>query len=231
MHSITAPPFLCSAGAFNRRISSPRRILFVWPAHPIVVLPRPILAGASPRRATIAYIGWRIPSPILAGASPRCATIAYLGWRIPSPILAGASPCRATIAYIGYRIPSPILAGASPRHATIDYLGWRTPSLFLAGTSPRRATIAYIGWRIPSPCPLSFFAGASPRRHHASSTYLGRCIPSLHRPIVFHFMRGNRNGFPFPRSSKIMVHLIAAPPSPISVCDLAGAIDPTAVPL
>jgi hypothetical protein len=46
VHSITAPPFLCSAGAFHRRamlfsfgrrISSPRRILFVRPAHPIIV--------------------------------------------------------------------------------------------------------------------------------------------------------------------------------------------------
>jgi hypothetical protein len=63
VHSITAPPFLCSAGAFHRhamvsafswRISSPRRILFVRPAHPIVMLPCHILAGASPRRATIA---------------------------------------------------------------------------------------------------------------------------------------------------------------------------------
>ncbi len=71
---------------FGRRISSPRRILFVRPVHPIVVPPCPILAGASPGRATIAYIGWRIPSPILAGASPRRATIAYIGWRIPSPI-------------------------------------------------------------------------------------------------------------------------------------------------
>jgi hypothetical protein len=42
VHSIAAPPFLCSAGAFHRRdmlysfgrrISSPRRILFVRPAH------------------------------------------------------------------------------------------------------------------------------------------------------------------------------------------------------
>ena len=84
--------------AFGRRISSPRRILFVRPAHPIVVPPRPISAGASPCRATIAYIGWRIPSPILAGTSPRRATIAYLGYHIPSRFLAGASPRRATIA-------------------------------------------------------------------------------------------------------------------------------------
>jgi hypothetical protein len=67
------------------------------------VPPSLFLAGASPRRATIALFGWRIPSPrhhhyflpvhplavpplpTYAGASHRHASIAYLGRRIPSP--------------------------------------------------------------------------------------------------------------------------------------------------
>jgi hypothetical protein len=61
--------------------------------------PYHISAGASNRRATIAYLGWRIPLPISAGASNRRATIAYLGWRIRSPISAGASCCHAALSH------------------------------------------------------------------------------------------------------------------------------------
>jgi len=48
----------------------------IWLAHPLVGPPLPILAVASPRCTTFAYLGWRIPSPIFAGASPRRSTIA-----------------------------------------------------------------------------------------------------------------------------------------------------------
>jgi hypothetical protein len=104
-----------------------------------------------------------------------------------------------------------------------------TPPLLSAGVFIRRAHRHFSPAHPLAVPPLPFFAGASSHRH-ASITYLGRRIPLPHRPIVFHFMRGNSNGFPFPQSSKIMVHLIAAPPSPISVCDLAGAIGSTAAP-
>ena len=147
-HSITAPPFLCSAGAFHHRaavsllgrcIPSPRLGLFVRPANLIAAPHSLCQAGASHRRATISSF---------AGA------------------FAANPPMWCC----------PILAGASPRRATIAYLGWRTPSLFLAGASPRHATITYIGWRIPSPCTLPFFAGASPRR--ATIPIFRRRIPS-----------------------------------------------------
>jgi hypothetical protein len=83
-HLIAAPHSLCQAGAPHRRA-----IISLFAGAFAADPPMwccPILAGAPPRRATIAYLGLRIPSPILAGASPRRATIAYLGWRIPSPI-------------------------------------------------------------------------------------------------------------------------------------------------
>jgi hypothetical protein len=41
-----------------------------WPAHPLAVPPSLFLAGASPRRATFAYLGWRIPSPIFRRRIP-----------------------------------------------------------------------------------------------------------------------------------------------------------------
>jgi hypothetical protein len=58
---------------FGRRIPSPRRPIIFWPAHCRTALSYlagvaaplyHISAGASNRRATIAYLGWRIPSPI-----------------------------------------------------------------------------------------------------------------------------------------------------------------------
>jgi hypothetical protein len=100
---------------FGRCILSPRLGLFVRPAN-IIAAPHSLCqAGASHRRATISSFAGAFAAdppmwccPILAGAPPRRATIAYLGLRIPSPILAGASPRRATIAYLGWRIPLPI---------------------------------------------------------------------------------------------------------------------------
>jgi hypothetical protein len=58
------------------------------------------------------------PSLFLAGASPRHATIAYLGWRIPSPCLHRLSLSAHPITAPPYRIS----AGASHRRTTIAYL-------------------------------------------------------------------------------------------------------------
>jgi hypothetical protein len=61
------------------------------------------------------------PSLFLAGASPRHATIAYLGWRIPSPCLHRLSLSAHPITAPPYRIS----AGASHRRTTIAYLSVR----------------------------------------------------------------------------------------------------------
>jgi hypothetical protein len=111
VHLIAALPSLHLARA------SPllRRHLFSWPAHPHRCTALSYLAGVAVP-----------PYHILADASNRRASIAYLGWHIRSPILAGASRCRAALSYFGRRIAVPpylILAGASNRRASIAYLG------------------------------------------------------------------------------------------------------------
>ncbi len=139
-HPIAAPPSLCSAG---RRISSLRRNIFVWPAHPH-------------RCAAISSAGWRIATPPyhIWLASP-CGPIIF--WPAhpiaapPLPVWAGASD---RLFWLAHPIAAPtyhISAGASNRCATIAYLGWRIPLPILAGASPCRNTIAYLGWRIPLP--------------------------------------------------------------------------------
>ncbi len=72
------------------------------------------LAGASPRRTTIAHFGRRIPSLRHLCLSRLAHPIAHFSLAHPlaappSLFLAGASPRRATIAYLGWRIPSPCL--------------------------------------------------------------------------------------------------------------------------
>jgi hypothetical protein len=52
------------------------------PAHPLAVPPSPFFAGASPRRATIAYLGWRIPLPCLHRLSWSAHPIAAPPYRI-----------------------------------------------------------------------------------------------------------------------------------------------------
>jgi len=107
--------------SFGRRIPSPCHHRAFWPAHPLAVPPSLFLAGASPRHATIAYLGWRIlspcPSPFFAGASPRRATITIFCRRIPSP-------CHHRLPRLAHPIampPSPILAGASHRRTALSY--------------------------------------------------------------------------------------------------------------
>ncbi len=215
--------------SFGRRI--PRRFgLFICRriCHQPTVLVLLHLADASPRCATIACLGWHIPMPIFSPAHPLAAPPSLFwpahSFATPPLLSAGVFICRAALL---------LLASTFICHVAVLAFGRRidSPRRPLASGlcihSPRRPCFrqAYLFAVPQSP----FFAGASHR--HASITYLGRRIPSPHRPIVFHFvMRGNSNGFPFPQSSKIMVHLIAAPPSPISVCDLAGAIGSTAAP-
>ena len=66
------------------------------PAHPLAAPPSLFLAGAFPRRATIAYLGWRIPSPCLHCLSWSAHPIAAPPYRIS----AGASHRRTSIAYL-----------------------------------------------------------------------------------------------------------------------------------
>jgi hypothetical protein len=84
--------------------ASPRRttIAHFLPAHPLAVPPSLFLAGASPRRATIAYLGWRIPSPCLHRLSRSAHPIAAPPYRIS----AGASHRRTSIAYLSVRAHS-----------------------------------------------------------------------------------------------------------------------------
>jgi hypothetical protein len=65
-------------------------------AHPLAMPPSLFLAGASPRRATIAYLGWRIPSPCLHCLSRSAHPIAAP----PYCISAGASHRRTSITYL-----------------------------------------------------------------------------------------------------------------------------------
>jgi hypothetical protein len=89
------------------------------PAHTLAVPPSPFFAGASPRRATIAYLGWRIPSPCLHRLSWSAHPIAAPPYRISlharkqkrvsvSAIIEkhGASHCCTSIAYLGLRAHS-----------------------------------------------------------------------------------------------------------------------------
>ena len=124
------------------------------------------LAGASPRRTTIAHFGRRIPSPrhhclhrlahpiaappslFLAGASPRCATIAYLGWRIPSPYLHRLSQSVHPIAAPPYRIT----AGASHRRTSIAYLS----VCVLTRCRTARGNIKVVTFFTPAPPPHQY---------------------------------------------------------------------------
>ena len=100
------------------------------------------LAGASPRRATIALFGRRIPSPChnrsFWPAHPLAAP--------PSLFFAGASPCRAPIAYLRWGIPSPCLHRLSRSAHPIA----SPPYRISAGASHRRTSIAYLGLRAHS---------------------------------------------------------------------------------
>jgi hypothetical protein len=126
-----------------------------WPAHPLAVPPSLFLAGASPRRATIALFGRRIPSPchhrsfwpahplavpqslFLAGASPRRATITIFCRYIPLP----CPHCLPTLGHPIAAHPSPISVGASHRLTALS---------ISAGASHRRTSIAYLGLRAHS---------------------------------------------------------------------------------
>jgi len=160
VHSITAPPFLCLAGAFHRRamvflfgrrISSPRRILFVRPAHPI--------AAPQSLRCIYSFASAFAADPliwccsILPAHSPpsrhRFGVVSF-GRRIPRRAatdlalfhLAGAFPADSVSSFAGAFAanppiwccsiwlahplaapPLPILAIASPRCTTFAYLG------------------------------------------------------------------------------------------------------------
>ena len=105
---------------------------FTWPAHsPLIRSLR--LPAHSPltHRFGVAPFGWRIPSPnhhcpFLAVASPRCATIAYLGWRIPSLIFRRRIPspfhhCLPRLAHPIAMPPSHISVGASHRRTALSY--------------------------------------------------------------------------------------------------------------
>jgi hypothetical protein len=132
-HLLTAPQYLCLAGAS----SSLRRHLFSWLAHchaalsylaGVAVRPYHILAGASNRCATIACLGWRIRSPILAGASHRRANLSYFSRRIQSLRHYCLSWLAHPIAYFGRRISLPQHHCLSWLAHPIAYLGRRTPS-------------------------------------------------------------------------------------------------------
>ena len=107
LHLAGASPHRTTITHFGRCIPSLRHlclsrlahpIAHFSPAHPLAVAVPPLLflAGASPRRATIAYLGWRIPSPCLHCLSWSVHPIAALPYRIS----AGASHCRTSIAYL-----------------------------------------------------------------------------------------------------------------------------------
>ena len=94
---------------FRRRIPSPHHhclLAVAFPllrhhflyrlAHPIATPRLLFLAGASPCRATIAYLGWRIPSLCLHRLSRSAHPIAALPYRIS----AGASHHRTSITYL-----------------------------------------------------------------------------------------------------------------------------------
>jgi hypothetical protein len=294
-HSISAPPFLCSAG------DEPRRILFRLPAHSppthrfgvavrpahLIAAPHSLsfgrrirrrsaylmlfrLAGAFPaepppiwccsvwpahpppsrHRFGVVSFGRRIPRQFglfvcrriprqptdlvllhLAGASPRCATIACLGWHIPMPIFSPAHPLAASPSLFwpahSFATPPLLSAGVFIRRAALllsagvlircaafllsaGVLIRCAAFLLSAGVFIRRATLllpacAFIrhaalafGRRIYSPCPSPFFDGASPRR--ATIAIFRRRIPS---PCLHHLSRS--------------AHPIAAPPYRISL--------------
>jgi hypothetical protein len=102
------------------------------PGHPIAAPTYNILAGASPCRATIAYLGWRIPS-----LSWLAHPITYLGRRIP------LSHCHP-LSWLAHPLAAaPFLSlPAYYCHATITYrLSWLVhpiaspPYRILVGTS------------------------------------------------------------------------------------------------
>ena len=114
VHSISAPSFLCSAGAFHHRaavslfgrcIPSPRHGLCVRPAH-LIAAPHSLCpAGASHRRAAPSHFGRRIPSPC-QHCLPRLAHPIAMP---PSPILVGASHRCTALSYFSRCISSPHL--------------------------------------------------------------------------------------------------------------------------
>jgi len=106
--------------SFGRRISLLRRILFVRPAHPIIVPQSLRLPAHSPRihQFGVVPFGRRIPCRAatdlalfhLDGAFPADLVSSFAGAFAANPVslfLAGASPRRATITLFGRRIPSP----------------------------------------------------------------------------------------------------------------------------
>jgi len=153
VHSITAPPFLCSAGAFHhramvfsfgRRISLLRRILFVRPAHPIIVLQFLQPAGTSHRRATISSLQ-SIRLPAHSPQNHRFG-VGPFGRRIPHRAvtdlvlfhLAGAFPAEPPPIWRCFTWPAhspPIWSLCFPAHSppthrfSVAPFGWRIPSL------------------------------------------------------------------------------------------------------
>ena len=139
--------------SFGRRISSPRRILFVRPAHPII-LPQSLQpAGTSHRSTAISSLqsiclrahslpihqfgvgpfGRRIPHRAatnlalfhLAGAFPADLVSSFASAFAANPPI---WCCSIWLAHPLTAPPLPILAVASPRCATFAYLGWHIPS-------------------------------------------------------------------------------------------------------
>jgi len=226
VHSITAPPFLCLAGAFHcramvflfgRRISSPRRFFFVRPAHPIIVPQSLQPAGTSHRRAAISLLHSICLAHLIAAPHSLCP--------------AGASHHRAAISSAGRLISLPhrnlfaaiySFAGAFATDPPI--LCW---SIWPAHSLPSRHRfgVVLIGWRIPrraaTDLVLFHLAGAFPTEPPpiwCCFIWPAHSLPSRHRFGVV--LLGRR----IPRQFGLFVcRRICCQPTDLVLLHLAGA--------